>query len=324
MADDVVISRARLELLLHTLEQIAAGNPRARFVPSEARDAFDAIGFAINIMADEVQFRYAFDAQREGELKAALEKLEQTLEELRETQAQLVQSAKMAALGEFSSGLAHEINNPLAVIQGYVSQIETIIENKEMVKSDDLVPALRKINNSIDRMAKIVRHVQDFSRRGGGDHDNMAVNEIVLSALDFVREGARRRGIELQVDLAEPSPMITANATALEHVILNLISNACDAIEERGPGFKGVVLIKTATLGREVVIEICDNGMGIKSAHLEKIYQPFFTTKIPGRGTGVGLSISYRIVQAHKGRIECESTYGEGSTFRVVLPKQTT
>lgn len=300
---------------------MASGDLDVRLPISKARDEFDAIAFGINILADEVQFRYANDADRTAELHAALERLNVTVHELKETQGQLIQSAKMAALGEFSSGLAHEINNPLTIIRVYADKIARLYKRGSEVSFEEVAPFLEKINSNVDRMAKTIQHVKDFSRRTEDSKTQASLNEIVKNSLEFVHAQVELKKIRLEVVLAPDPVLIEADAVAIEHVILNIVSNACDAIEEFQPTNGGIIRLSTEANGSEVRLVVQDNGRGISAENLDKIYQPFFTTKPAGRGTGIGLSISYQIVSTHNGRIDCVSKLGTGTTFTVCFPR---
>ena len=170
-------------------------------------------------------------------------------------------------------------------------------------------------------MAKIVKHVQDFARPNEKwGRSRISINDVITSSLELVSEQVRIRSIPIDVQFSEPDVFVDVNPIALEQVVLNLVANACDAIEAGAPPGGGLIRIRTEAFSKEAVIKIQDNGVGISPEHLEKIYRPFFTTKPAGRGTGLGLSISQRIVSAYLGRIQCESVPGRGATFAVHLP----
>lgn len=300
--------------LITALARMSGGDLKTRAPLSGSRDVLDTIAHAVNILADELGYRQTVEIERSLEL-------EKTLGELRETQDQLVQSAKLAALGEFSMGLAHEINNPLMIIRGVVDDIERSIGSNRVPEVSSFLTSLNKINRSIDRVAKIVQHVQDFARPGKQAHTHVCLNDVVGSALELARAQVRMRAIPIEVRFAEPGPVVEASSVALEQVVLNLVSNACDAIEARGLKSNGLIRIFTEPRISEAVLRIQDNGIGISGENIEKIYAPFFTTKPAGRGTGLGLSISHRIIAAHHGRIVCDSQPDRGATFDVILPR---
>jgi C4-dicarboxylate-specific signal transduction histidine kinase len=305
----------RLNTLLQALEKLAGGDLSSRVPVSNARDSIDAIAFGINILADEVEFRSATEAARTAELRTALQQLETSNRELRSTQVQLIQSAKMAALGVFSAGLAHELNNPLMILQSYVERLHTSFTNKD---ANEFYASLLKINNGIERMAKTVKHVRDFSRKSDGVRLKVSLNDIAKSASELVKEQMDAKGIPLKLDLCSQSLMVEVDFTSIEHVLLNLISNACDAVE--GKEKLAQVKIMTVQNSQRAVLEVEDNGTGVREEDLPHLFEPFFTTKDPSRGTGLGLAISYGILRDHGGRIDCRSQFGSGSTFSVSLP----
>ncbi|MES2963454.1 MAG: ATP-binding protein [Bdellovibrionota bacterium] len=309
----------RLESMLTTVQEMAGGDLSRRLPISAERDACDAIAFAINILADEVQFRYDSDARKAAELASTLEKLEATIAELHRTQAQLVQSAKMVALGEFSSGIAHEINNPLALIRIHVDQLQNLVRAKGHPLGAQILDGLKKVDVNVERMARTTKHVQDFSRSTKSAKLPIPLNRVVAAALELTSEQLRIKKIALDVKLTTTDPLVEANFNDLEHVLLNLLSNASDSIVS--DRLEAKIVIETDVKDHDAVISVIDNGVGIEADLVDKIFEPFFTTKDPGRGTGLGLSISYRIVKDHGGTISCASTVGEGSRFEIRLPR---
>ncbi len=301
----------RIESTLKSLERMATGDILQRIPISPTRDVFDAIAFTINILADEVEFRYDADAKHAAELATAVA-------ELKRTQAQLVQSAKMAALGEFSSGIAHEINNPLTLVRLHVTQLESQVNSSALASDTQILDGLRRIDMNVDRMARTVKHVQDFSRPTEGQKSPISINEVALSVLELTSEQLRIRNVDLRTALSEGNPIVEANFHALEHVLLNLISNACDAVEMVET--KSLLLLSTEIEGSDAILSLEDNGIGIPAENVDRLFEPFFSTKPPGKGTGLGLSISYQIVKDHDGSIECHSTPARGTVFKVRLP----
>lgn len=271
------------------------------------------------------------------------DKREQTelYEKLRDTQAQLVQTEKLASLGQLAAGVAHEINNPLSFINSNVhclkdyaeSLVEMIAKFEEAVADTDLKAELERqkqtyqfdfinaelpdlIEDSIEgvrRVRKIVENLREFSHSGNTAWQEASINDCVASTLSIAFNEIKYKA-ELKQDLGEV-PKIFCIPSQLNQVILNLLVNAAQAIEERGK-----ILIKTYAQNSGVVLEISDTGSGIPEETIAKIFDPFFTTKDIGEGTGLGLSISYGIVQAHNGTIEVDSTVGEGTRFKIWLP----
>jgi PAS domain S-box-containing protein len=243
--------------------------------------------------------------------------------ELRETTIQLVQSEKLSALGELTAGVAHELNQPLNGIKIISQSLLKDIE-KGQFEEEELGQDLRDIVNQVDKMAEIIDHMRIFTRRSEGvPNEVIEVNSIVEGAFKFLGQQLRNHNIEVAEDLGSDLPKIVGDPIRLEQVFLNLISNARNAIEGGGKE-KMRIDIRTyadnTNGGSSVVIEVKDNGSGVPEHIREKIFQPFFTTNAPGTGTGLGLSVSSKIIEEHQGRIELKSEMGEGTTFRMILP----
>ena len=238
-------------------------------------------------------------------------------EELKKTQAHLIQAGKMRALGELVAGVAHELNNPLMAADTFLHVIrEHLPEEDENRHRVDLI---QKCN---ERIAKIINHLRDFSRQSRFDFHQIEVNEPVENALLITGQQLLNHNIRIVKNFQPDIPKIWGDANQLEQVFLNLISNAKDAME-RGK-HKRELTISTALIRhngwKDVQISVKDTGTGIPEENVEKIFEPFFSTKEVGKGSGLGLSICYGIIEAHGGKIEVESKVDEGATFRVILP----
>lgn len=242
--------------------------------------------------------------------------LEDTVERLRSTQAQLVQSSKLQALGELSAGLAHELNQPLTVVKGLV---KTLLKSSEGLSEEEDAEKLELVASSAEKMERIIGHLRTFSRRAGPETDPVDLNKIIEDAFIILGEALRKNSVEVVLDLG-PTPRVAGSATRLEQVVINLATNARDAMAPRG----GTLTIKTSEVrldgARLARMEVRDTGPGIPKEDLPRVFDPFFTTKAPGDGTGLGLSISYGIVTEHGGEITVASAPGEGAVFTVVLP----
>jgi nitrogen fixation negative regulator NifL len=238
-------------------------------------------------------------------------------EELKKTQAHLIQAGKMRALGELVAGVAHELNNPLMAADTF---LHVIREN--LSKQDENQRRLELIQQCHERIAKIINHLRDFSRQSKFDFRPMNVTEPIENALMITGQQLLNHGIRIVKDFQPDIPPIRGDSNQLEQVFLNLISNAKDAMEKSER--KRELAITTSLLRHngwnDVEVTIRDTGAGIPEEALEKIFEPFFSTKEVGRGTGLGLSICYGIIEAHGGRIEVDSKMSEGTTFRVILP----
>ena len=251
-------------------------------------------------------------------------RVEQRTKELKETQAQLFQTSKLANLGEMATGLAHEMNQPLGGISLVATYLRKLIE-KGKLSQQEIDSGLDDIEASVKRMSKVIGHIRTFARQETLEFTQVDVNETIASALSLLGEQLRLHEIEVVRDLSNYLPKITGEPYQLEQVWINLIVNAQDALDEKEKqitDYKKGFKISTTYNPESFSIEISfsDNGIGIPKEVKEKVFEPFFTTKEVGKATGLGLSISYGIIENHKGKIEVESQEGKGTTVKVILP----
>jgi signal transduction histidine kinase len=232
--------------------------------------------------------------------------LEEQLSRLRRTQAQLVQSAKLAAIGELAAGVAHELNNPLAIILGFAELLLGSIEGPFQRELEIIV-------GESQRARDIVRNLLDFSRQTKTERRPADVNWILSQTLIVLRYQLERRGITVEEEYSPDVPILFLDAGQIRQVLVNLVSNAVQAMPEGG-----TLRVHTASIGDEACISVSDTGIGIPPELQERVFDPFFSTD--PESTGLGLSVSFGIVQEHEGRITVESKPGEGSTFKVWLP----
>ena len=230
----------------------------------------------------------------------------------------VMQSSKMAALGKMAAGIAHEINNPLAVIgekAGWIKDLLGMEASSENLQ--EMSETVNKIEFHVVRAKTITHRLLGFARRMEPMAEKVNINEILEETLEFLQNEARYRSIGLQANYAPDLPLTTTDPTQLQQVFLNIINNAIDAI-----GKDGEIIISTRNIPKnnELAVEINDNGPGISKEVLQKIFDPFFTTKGVGQGTGLGLSIAYSIVEKLGGRIMVASDAGRGTTFSIYLP----
>jgi two-component system NtrC family sensor kinase len=234
--------------------------------------------------------------------------------------ASLVQSSKMAALGKLAAGIAHEVNNPLAVIKEKVGWIRDLLSEEDISKSENFTEfddAVRKIDYHVDRAKKVTHRLLGFARRMEPIREQVDLNKLLSETIDFLTNEAHYRSIEMRTELDPDLPSTVSDSAQIQQVILNILNNAIDAI-----GKSGVIVIgsKFMEAQRELAISIADNGPGISGEVLPKIFDPFFTTKQYGMGTGLGLSISFSIIEKLGGRILVASEVGRGTTFTIYLP----
>jgi histidine kinase len=242
-----------------------------------------------------------------------------------EAEQQLIQASKMATLGEMATGVAHELNQPLAVIKTASRFFIKKVRNQEPIPEHIIATLSEEIDGHVDRASKIINHMREFGRRSDKRLDPISVNEVLVKTSEIFSQQLKARGIDMVWDLADSLPRVRADANRLEQVFINLLINARDAIEEKvqaHPHQKGEKRIYLASRRRDgfVEVEVRDSGKGIPRKLIAKIFEPFFTTKEVGKGTGLGLSISYQIVQDFGGTIRAHSREGEGAAFMIRFP----
>ena len=244
--------------------------------------------------------------------------LEETDKKMNELNAQLIQQDKLAALGKMAAGIAHEINNPLAVIGEKAGWMEDLLAEEEFQDSDnfkEFAASIKKIEEHVDRARKITHSMLGFARRMEPRLDDVEVNRVLDQTIDILSNHARINDINIHKHFTDRLPVIASDQSQLQQVFMNLINNAIDAI-----GSDGTIDITTQLNQDEIDVIIHDDGPGIDEANQKKIFDPFFTTKHAGKGTGLGLSISYSIIEKMGGRITVKSQEGSGTEFRVSLP----
>ncbi|MBE3113282.1 MAG: response regulator [Actinobacteria bacterium] len=255
---------------------------------------------------------------------------ERTLK-LSQTQTQLFQTSKLATLGEMSTGLAHELNQPLTGISLIAANIRKLIKMK-LLKEKELEEAVKDIEENVRRMSNVISHIRTFARQDTLKFAHMDINDSIKGALNLLGEQLRLQDIKVIKELSNNLPMIEGERYQIEQVVINIISNARDALDDKGrwdkkrlKDWSKTITIKTAmqkNYKKEdcVCIHVSDNGTGMSPEVKQKMFEPFFTTKEVGKATGLGMSISYGIVQSHKGMIYVDSKEGEGNAVSVELP----
>ncbi len=231
--------------------------------------------------------------------------------EQRQLEAVLIQSEKLAAVGQLAAGVAHEINNPLTAIIANAQ-----ILHRELPADFDLLESVDLISRAGARAAQVVRNLLDFARKEEYRLGRTDLNQTIERALELIQHELLAHGVSLDLSLSPNLPHLQASADHLQSVWLNLLLNAIDSLD-KSPQSISIASYKS---GRELLVIVRDNGKGISPDYLARIFEPFYTTKAPGRGTGLGLSVSRRIIHQHGGSIRVESQLGEGSVFTVALP----
>ena len=232
--------------------------------------------------------------------------------ELKNREAQLLQSRKMAAVGTLTAGIAHELNNPLNNISLIT---ESMIDEYDQWDKNQKLKMLKDIFTQVERAGATVANLLDFTRRDKSSFRQISINEVLNRTLNFVSNEIHINKIELSKELGVNLPEIIGNQNNLQQVFLNIFLNAIQAMPDGG-----MLNVKSYIENDSIRINISDTGVGISQENKEKIFDPFFTTKKVGEGTGLGLSVSYGIIKQHHGEILVESNLGNGSTFAIKLP----
>lgn len=240
-----------------------------------------------------------------------------------EKDAQIVQAAKMKSLGEMSAGVAHELNQPLNAIRMGSDYLNMALEQGLPVSPEQLRDVSRDICTQVDRASEIINTLRSFGRKSDIREESVCLNDPVRSVLLLMEHQFKLQNVEFKLNLAQKLPFIRAHGNRLQQVVFNLVVNARDAILERmqdDPALHGVISIVTAQSRDEVTLSISDNGSGIPAPLLERIFQPFFTTKQTGQGMGLGLAIVYGIVRGYGGDVTIDSNVNSGTTFTLRFP----
>jgi C4-dicarboxylate-specific signal transduction histidine kinase len=252
-----------------------------------------------------------------GDLRETTAEIQRREQELRDKQEQLVQAGKMATLGELTTGVAHELNNPLNNIGLFVGNV---IDHVRLRRIDEerILHDLEKVMGQVKKATEIISHLRTFGRAAPVSIEMVSMREVIERSLSLMREQLRLRQIDVRVGPFQgPDPVVIGNSIQLEQVVINLLTNARDALEGAA---RKVVWIECSVVATTVVLVVRDTGPGIPDGLEQRIFDPFFTTKEVGSGTGLGLSITYAILEDHGGTIAVENLPGEGASFRVELP----
>ncbi|MBI5196193.1 MAG: HAMP domain-containing protein [Nitrospirae bacterium] len=291
-----------IKKLEEVTKKIAAGDFSEK-IKIRGRDELASLSASVNIMEDKLR-------DTMGAFKLAITRLN-------EKQAQLVETEKLATLGKFSAGVAHEINNPIAIINEKAGLMKDILEiSEDFGNKEKFLGLISAILDSINRCKTITHRILGFARKSDIAFEAFNINSTVKEASEFMEKEMFYRSIRLEINLQENMPPVKSDRGQLQQVFLNLIKNAIDAVEEGG-----VITISTDLKDKDTVrIAIKDTGCGIPPENLNRIFEPFFTTKERKKGTGLGLSITYGIINNLGGNIYVDSEAGQGTAFTIELP----
>jgi len=274
---------------------------------------FGRLSLALNRMTRRI------DADRQR-LRETVECLEEANTQLQKTQQEMIRAEKLASVGRLSAGLAHEIGNPIGIIQGYLELLR-----RENLSPEDRKEFSERATRELERINRLIRQLLDFARTAPPGRHRIEVNPLLGDVVDMVSKRKHMENIRFRLSLEAKDDTVVANEEGLRQVFLNCLLNAVDAIAEKTDDAPGEITVTTLNRDsddsrRELVISIRDNGPGIDPSDLNNIFDPFYTTKEPGRGTGLGLSVSHAIVEAVGGRISARSEEGKGAEIVVALP----
>lgn len=280
----------------------------------------------MHILQDSYQSNLRLENSRKAmihimsDLRETTEEVKRREHELREKQEQLVQAGKLATLGELTTGIAHELNNPLNNIGLFVGNAIDLIEfGSAETASEQICHELYSAMQQVRKATEIITHLRTFGRSASVSYEPVVLSEVIASSISLIREQLRLRQIEVQTFLPPEKIVVIGNAIQLEQVFLNLLTNARDALAESRE--KHITITCTTPQAEMVDIRVHDTGPGIPPEIEQRIFDPFFTTKEVGAGTGLGLSITYSIIQEHQGNILLENHIGEGTLFLIQLPR---
>lgn len=353
----------QLEVLRSSAKQISTGDYTGQ-IPITSKDEIAEVASAFNRMSQallesqQTRDKYEEDLRelnhtleerverRTAKINSQIAELQNANRKIEETQAKLIQSEKLASVGQLAAGVAHEINNPigfvrsnLATLDDYINVYQTLIDNYRSMNSlqgealearrqeiasieksedldyinEDIKDLLKDCRDGTSRVKDIVSGLRDFSHMGGKGRDLCDLNACISSTLKIVVNGLKKK-CDVITDLQD-IPMIIANQGEVNQILMNLLVNAGQAIDESGS-----IGVSTSVKDNMALVTVSDTGSGIDPANIEKLFDPFFTTKPVGEGTGLGLAISYGIIQDHGGDIDVKSELGVGTTFTISLP----
>jgi len=242
-----------------------------------------------------------------------------------EAEQQLIQASKMTTLGEMSTGVAHELNQPLTILKAIANLLQRKVDNKKTVEPDIMAEMAEGISTHVDRAAKIIEHMREFGRKSDLKTMPVQINEVLERGFEFFSQQLSVHNIQVDWQLEQDLPMIMADSNRLEQVVINLLLNARDAISDhtrdKGPAADKRIHITSLSTSESIIFRVCDTGAGIPENIRARLFEPFFTTKHVGKGTGLGLSISYGIVTDYGGDIKVVDWEGEGACFEITFPK---
>jgi len=324
---DVVVLDVKMPGMdgIEVLRHIKKKHPRTEVIfltgHSATQDGVDGIKTgAFDYLSKPIEFEHLL-----SKIKQAYDKIEREEEKLREAEfrnkmeQQMVTTERLASLGTLAAGVAHEINNPLAIINESAGWLKLIISKEEMAqmpRKQDFEMALNKIEKGVDRARRITHQLLGFAKKDDSVLAEVNLSELVDEAVQLVNREAANKEIEIVQEMDPNTGTIWSDPYQLRQVLINLITNAIHAT-----GNGGRITIMLEDVDGEINLTVKDSGQGIPKENLDKIFEPFFSTKSPGEGTGLGLSVTRGIIEKLCGTIQVESRLGHGTRFCIRLPK---
>ncbi|MBF0506121.1 MAG: HAMP domain-containing protein [Nitrospirae bacterium] len=300
-----------LSYLVEGMKRLSAGDMDYR-INIDSDDEIGLLAHSFNAMSDELK---EYKEKMENWTKELEEEVQKKATEIYKAQEQLINTEKLASLGRMAAGVAHEINNPLT---GIVTFSHLMLRRTPPENVQD-IEDINTIIDQAERCSKIIKGLLGFSRKTASEKGPVNLNTLISNTLAMVGRQSRFHNIRFDMRLDPSIPEVVADPNQIQQVFLNLLINAADAMEK-----KGTVTIATRVVknnGRESAeLEITDTGPGIPEEIIGKIFEPFFTTKPAGKGTGLGLAVSYGIIKKHEGVIFVKSQLGKGASFYIHLP----
>ncbi len=303
-------SIARPILRLRKVSQAVAAGDLNQDTGLRGVDEIGELASAFDIMTLRLRERTAEAARLYDESVSRNDELKEINARLQTAQAQLIQSEKLASVGQLTAGIVHDVKNPLAVIKGLAEEL-----GEEFGLDPTTKEQLGTIRESAGRASTIVTDLLKFARQSTPELERRDLRETIQASVRLTEYLARKSNVVVKMDMPSSAVMVSYDAQQIEQVLINLIGNAIQAMKNGG-----TVRINLSEVGGTVAIAVQDNGIGIPEKNLQRIFDPFFTTKPEGEGTGLGLSVSFGIVTRHGGKIDVESKPGLGTTFTVLLP----
>jgi signal transduction histidine kinase len=291
-----------LKKLVEVVQRIGAGEVWHR-AQVEYKNEIGKLAVAFNQMVERL-------IEKQADLEKAIKKL-------RDTQKELVSTEKLASVGRIAAGVAHEIGNPLTSVLGHTEILHKRLKSKRIKDGEILLDLVERTRKETERINRIIKDLLQFSKPPSSHIDDIDVNRLIQDSLKAVQVQERFQDIDFDLSLGENLPWIKGNNDQLQQVLFNILINAADAMPHGGS-----ISIRTAKDKRWVSIAIKDTGVGIKPEDINKIYEPFYTTKSPDKGTGLGLSISLKIIEDLGGKITVKSERGKGTEFIIYLGKE--